>query len=62
MNQILWKKKSNHSTKIKFSSGVPYISYTALENIPWICHGFSTRIGGVSEGYLSSMNLKIMKL
>lgn len=57
MNQILWKKKSNHSTKIKFSSGVPYISYTALENIPWICHGFSTRIGGVSEGYLSSMNL-----
>lgn len=57
MNQILLKKKNNNSTEVKFRNGIPYISYRALENIPWICHGFSTRLGGVSKEYFSSMNL-----
>ena len=57
MNHILLNKKNNNSTKIKYNHGVPYISYRALEKIPWICHGFSTRKGGVSQGHLSSMNL-----
>lgn len=57
MNQILLRKKSNNSTKINFCNDIPYISYRVLESIPWICHGFSTRIGGVSKEYLSSMNL-----
>lgn len=57
MNHILLNKISNNSTKVKFNNGVPYISYKALENIPWICHGFSTRKGGVSKEYFSSMNL-----
>lgn len=57
MRQILLNKKSNNSTRIRFNNGVPYISYRALENIPWICHGFSTRMGGVSKEHLSSLNL-----
>lgn len=57
MNQIKLEKKNNNSTTIKYSNNVPYISYKSLENIPWICHGFSTRIGGVSKEHLSSMNL-----
>ena len=57
MNEILLNKNNNNSTIIKTSNGVPYISYKALEHIPWICHGFSTRIGGVSKEHLSSMNL-----
>lgn len=57
MNHILLNKKNINSTKIKFYQGVPYISYKALENIPWLCHGFSTRMGGVSKEHLSSMNL-----
>lgn len=35
----------------------PYISFPVLENIPWIKHGFSTRLGGVSAGIHSTMNL-----
>lgn len=36
---------------------VPYLTYKKLENIDFIKHGFSTRLGGVSEGIYSSMNL-----
>lgn len=36
---------------------VPYLSYKRLEEIDFINHGFSTRLGGVSEGIFSSMNL-----
>lgn len=57
MRQIVLNKKNNNSTRIRFNHGVPYISYRALENIPWLCHGFSTRMGGVSKEHLSSMNL-----
>lgn len=36
---------------------VLYLSYPMLENTGLIKHGFSTRVGGVSEGIFSSMNL-----
>lgn len=36
---------------------VPYLSYNSLSEIKFIKHGFSTRLGGVSEGVFSSMNL-----
>lgn len=35
----------------------PYVSYNAFENVDFCVAGFSTRYGGVSTGYLSSMNL-----
>lgn len=35
----------------------PYLTFPILENIPWITHGFSTRLGGVSSGIHSTMNL-----
>ena len=35
----------------------PYISFPILEQLPWLKHGFSTRLGGVSTGIHSSMNL-----
>ena len=57
MNYIKLNRKRRNTTTIKYKNGVPYISYNALEKIPWITHGFSTRAGGVSEGCLSSMNL-----
>ena len=41
----------------KESNGVRYLQFPALI-VPEVCrHLFSTRIGGVSEGYLGSMNL-----
>ena len=40
-----------HDTK------TPYISFRSLDNLDFIRHGFSTRLGGVSTGIYSSMNL-----
>lgn len=38
---------------------VPYLTYNALEKVPFIKHGFSTRLGGVSKGIFSTMNLAL---
>lgn len=35
----------------------PYLSYPLLEETGIVRHGFSTRLGGVSGGYFSSLNL-----
>ena len=40
---------------------VLYLSYPLLEQTGFINHGFSTRIGGVSEGIYSSMNLSFSR-
>ena len=36
---------------------VPVIRCEAYRDEKWISHGFSTRLGGVSEGIYSSLNL-----
>lgn len=36
----------------------PVLTFAAWENLPGIRHCFTTRAGGVSEGYLSSLNLR----
>jgi YfiH family protein len=51
------KIENTKNAQIDFSLEVPYLSFPALSSIPFIKHGFSTRIGGVSEGMFSSMNL-----
>lgn len=38
-------------------NGVVYLTYERLEQTGIVRHGVSTRTGGVSEGYLGSMNL-----
>ena len=45
----------------KCVDGVEYISYPLLEKTGMVKHGFSTRIGGVSEGVCSSMNLSFAR-
>lgn len=37
--------------------GVLYYSFPSMDALPFIRHGFSTRIGGVSDGIYASMNL-----
>ncbi len=37
-------------------AGVPYLSFPVLSQFPFLKHGFSTRLGGVSRGILASMN------
>lgn len=42
---------------LKECKGVPFLVFPELERLPYIRHGFSTREGGVSQGYFSAMNL-----
>lgn len=37
--------------------GTPFLSFLSFEEVPFLRHGFSTRLGGVSEGVFSSLNL-----
>ena len=41
----------------KVENGVPYLEYPLLADTGLVRHGFSTRLGGVSEGVCSTMNL-----
>lgn len=38
-------------------ASVPYLTYNSLSEINFINHAFSTRLGGVSEGEFTSMNM-----
>lgn len=42
---------------IDLTAKVPYFTFPALSDISFIKHGFSSRLGGVSTGMFSSMNL-----
>ena len=54
---IRWKNGTSKNTDVKESDGVVYLTFRNLEQIPGIVHGFSTRLGGVSKGDCSAMNL-----
>lgn len=43
------------------SHGVPYFVFRNLEDTKLVRHGFSTRLGGVSEGYLAELNLSFTR-
>lgn len=50
-------KRLNNETVLKNADGVPYITYDALNGYSELVAGFSTRLGGVSGGFFSCMNL-----
>lgn len=52
-----WKRKSvAEHLVVHTREGVPFLSFPALEAFDEISHGFSTRLGGVSQGMFSTMN------
>lgn len=51
------KYKDNRHVLEENTDSVPYLEYPMLKNTGIVRHGFSTRLGGVSEGYYASMNL-----
>lgn len=56
--EINWEKKHGPEELItRIQAGVPYLSFSALEETGMVKQGFSTRYGGVSTGVYSSMNL-----
>lgn len=42
---------------LKEQNDVPFFVFPLLEGTSLVKHGFSTRLGGVSQGYFSTMNL-----
>lgn len=54
--------KSNHNQSccIHTTNEVPYITFRGFESDQML-HGFSTRLGGVSEGIFTSMNLSFTR-
>ena len=47
----------NNTTRLDETKSVPLIKFPVYDNIDFIEHGFSTRMGGVSSGIYSTMNL-----
>ena len=43
--------------RLNQNDNVPYLTYNALQDIPFINHAFSTKLGGLSTGEFTSMNL-----
>lgn len=52
------KRKGKEDCHLVIQKEVPFLSFPALEKISFIRHGFSTRLGGVSEGIYQSMNFR----
>ena len=57
MKLNLTYKNKMHIFDEKEVAGVPFLSYPLLENTGVVRHGFSTRLGGVSTGCYSTMNI-----
>jgi YfiH family protein len=49
--------QNSSRAQIDLSKEVPFITFPILSNLPFIRHGFSTRLGGVSCDIYSTMNL-----
>ena len=58
MKEMNWVVKDQESTlKLNEVFEVPFFTYEHLEECGMVVHGFSTRMGGVSTGDCSTMNL-----
>jgi len=58
-----WIRKNNNEQLKEevYGNTVSLLKFPALEETGLVKHAFSTRMGGVSKGYLSSMNLSFTK-
>ena len=58
---LKWMHEDHSSLKVNRSGEVVYLTYPALEKTGAVIHGFTTRLGGVSRGVCSSMNLSFAR-
>ena len=56
-NPFTGERYESEGETVLHDGEVPYLTFSALEEMPWLAHGFSTRLGGVSAGTCESMNL-----
>lgn len=61
MKEINFVKKDDRNDIKLINQEVPYLSFENIDNTNLVKHGFSTRLGGVSKGHLSSMNLSFTR-
>lgn len=50
---------SSEVMNLNINNNVPFLTFKELENISFVNHAFSTRLGGVSTGEFSTMNLAL---
>lgn len=55
------RKKGRKAMEVVERMGVPFLVFPSLQDTNAVIHGFSTRMGGVSEGIFSSMNLSFTR-
>lgn len=60
MTHLIRKKEGSHLRE-NTQDGVLYFTFPAYEELPFLTHGFSSRIGGVSERELGEMNLSFTR-
>lgn len=58
---IIWKKENEPKMDVITKQGVTYLQFPAFSESGMVRHGFSTRLGGVSEGMFASMNLSFTR-
>ena len=59
--EIRWKKSEGPRPEIREKEGVVWLSFPLLEQTGIVVQGFTTRLGGVSTGMFSSMNLSFTR-
>ena len=60
-NNLEIKWKENREVQLNQKNGVTYLTWPALTATGAVVHGFSTRLGGVSQGICSTMNLSFSR-
>lgn len=61
LNGIIYNTITQEKAILVENNNVPFFTFPVFNNIPFIKHGFSTRLGGVSKEYLYSMNLSFSR-
>lgn len=61
MKQYLTYTNEKNVLRENLCEDLLYLTYPLLEETGFVHHGFSTRLGGVSEGIFSSMNLSFSR-
>ena len=59
--EIKWSSEQLPKMNVRNDKGVTFLTYPVFEEMNWMVHGFSTRLGGVSQGIYSSMNLSFTR-
>jgi YfiH family protein len=53
------KFENSNSAQIDYTIEAPILSFPVLSQYPFLRHGFSTRLGGVSNGIFATMNFGV---